>query len=184
MFCRTSLVVGIGCGFDLILSLVVFGAARVFAVTGRLVVGLGAFLGRFGIKLGLIVGLAVLVDGLGIVLILVFRRILGVIFGNAELVHKLVVQFLHVVFNDQIVGGLVLFGIGVLQLKLVKQLVESHGLIGASGLLEEVLFGLHRTHAVFAGQALGTAQRMHDLNGLIPQLAGVNENANQEGEVA
>ena len=61
----------------LILSLVVFGVARVFAVTGRLVVGLGAFLGRFGIKLGLIVGLAVLVDGLGIVLILVFRRILA-----------------------------------------------------------------------------------------------------------
>ena len=84
MFCRTSLVVGIGCGFDLILSLVVFGAARVFAVTGRLVVGLGAFLGRFGIKLGLIVGLAVLVDGLGIVLILVFRRILGVIFGKCR----------------------------------------------------------------------------------------------------
>ena len=77
---------------------------------------------------------------------------------------------LHVVIDNHVVHGLVLIGFGVLGFETVEQVVQCGGLLGTAALVEEVLLGLHGTHAVFARQPLGTSERVDDLDGLVPHL--------------
>ena len=72
--------------------------------------------------------------------------------------------------NDHVIAILVDVFVGVLVFKAVKQIVKLLGFLVAAGFLEEILFGLYRTHAVLPRQTLRTSDGVNHINGLIPHF--------------